>query len=233
MRKICLLLWVVLFGTLVLVACDNVCVHQYVLVESRNSTCVEKGYDLYQCSNCQTTKKEENESFGIHIYDTEYTCQDRKCITKNCGYIEKASSKHEYTKEYVCSGCKTPKACTLEIIGRDYSNDILNQARINAGALTGNFEIVVLDKESTIQNLQNYKTSSMDKEKIIGGLFVKFDVTGGINDAPFTIYYNFALQFSEEQKSDIEFSYEGSDETWKLEVVDGNKTILFEYSILQ
>ena len=73
----------------------------------------------------------------------------------------------------------------------------------------------------------------MDKEKIIGGLFVKFDVTGGTNDAPFTIYYNFALQFSEEQKSDIEFSYEGSDETCKLEVVEGKKTIVFEYSILQ
>ena len=43
---------------------------------------------------------------------------------------------------------------------------------------------------------------------------------------------NFGLQLSEEQTNDVAFTYSKSDETWYLEVVEGNKNILFEYSIV-
>ena len=66
----------------------------------------------------------------------------------------------------------------------------------------------------------------------VAGLFVKFDVTYGGADVLFTIYYNFGLQFSEEQSENVELTYDGI-ETWSLDVVENNKTILFEYSIVK
>jgi hypothetical protein len=68
------------------------------------------------------------------------------------------------------------------------------------------------------------------ENKIVAGLFVKFDVANGTDDVLFTIYYNFGLQFSEEQASNISVTYDGS-EYWYLEVVKENKTIVFEYSV--
>ncbi len=100
-----------------------------------------------------------------------------------------------------------------------------------AGSMTGNFEVVVLGKEETLANIENYTFDNrLDKTKIIAGLFVKFDVIMDGENIAFTIYYNFGLQFSEEQKEDIGVTYDGS-EIWYLEVVNGNQTILFEYSI--
>lgn len=45
-------------------------------------------------------------------------------------------------------------------------------------------------------------------------------------------YYNFGLQFCQEQENGIEFAYEGSSEKWLLEVAEDNKTILFEIRLL-
>lgn len=213
--------------------CLNLCQHEYSLVDSKAPTCVEKGYDLYQCGKCQDVNKEEKEGFGAHVYDKENTCVDRACVTKGCTHVEKASTEHEYTQEYVCADCGEAKTCTLEILGQDFSEGLLEQARINAGEMTGNFEIVVLNAEKTLENIQPYVFSAdLDKEKIVGGLFVKFDVTNGGTETLFTIYYNFGLQFSEEMTADVAVSFDGSFEAWKLEVVEGNKTIVFEYSIV-
>jgi hypothetical protein len=191
---------------------------------------VEKGYGLYECQKCKQIKKEDKPNFAPHEYSDDYTCHDRECLIDGCDHVETSTTEHSFTKEYVCEFCKTAKPCTLEIIGQDFSQQILAQARINAGSMTGDFEIVVLDAESTKQNIQNYTTSAFDEDKITKGLFVKFDVTNGGEITLFTIYYNFGLQFSEEQTSDVSFTYDGT-ETWFLEVVEGNKTILFEYSI--
>ena len=153
-----------------------------------------------------------------------------------CPYIDptllgKKCTEHTYTREYVCSSCGESAECTLEIIGRDFSDAILKQARKNAGTMTGDFEIVTLGAEETVANLQHYTMSeAADYSKIVAGLFVKFDVK--ISDAEgFTIYYNFGLQFSEELTADIGVTYDAS-EVWVLEVVEGNKTIAFEYSVL-
>lgn len=138
---------------------------------------------------------------------------------------------HDYTQEYICRLCQTPKDCSLEILGEDFSKELLNQAYLMAGDMTGNYEVVVLGKEETLANIENYTFDNrLDKTKIIAGLFVKFDVIMDGENVAFTIYYNFGLQFSEEQNEDIGVTYDGS-EIWYLEVVDGNKTILFEYSI--
>ena len=120
----------------------------------------------------------------------------------------------------------------MEILGRDFSTQILEQARKNAGDLVGKAEIVVLNAQDTILHIQNYIFSpQIDTSKITGGLFVKFDVNLNGEETIFTVYYNFALQFSEEQTNDIEVSLDQGNESWYLEVVEGNKTILFEYSI--
>ena len=100
-----------------------------------------------------------------------------------------------------------------------------------AGYMTGNFEVVVLDKQETCDNIQIYIFDSIETDKIVEGLFVKFEVTNGTKDVLFTIYYNFGLQFSEEQTSNIRVTYDES-EYWDLEVVEENKTIVFEYSII-
>ena len=120
---------------------------------------------------------------------------------------------------------------TLSTLAQKYSEDMITQATINAGFMTGNFEVVVLNAEETLLNIENYIfPEGFDKTKIVAGLFVKFDVTN--MGEPFTIYYNFGLQFSEEQTSNVELTYDGI-ETWSLDVVENNKTILFEYSIVK
>ena len=140
--------------------------------------------------------------------------------------------RHDYNAEYVCSKCGEKKECTLEIIGQDYADEMMKIAKVKAGDLTGNFEIVVLGKEDTVENLKNYIiTPTVDTEDITGGLFVKLDVTMGGKDVLFTVYYNFALQFGKKQAEPLTFTYEGSEETWTLDVIKGNKTILFESAI--
>ena len=234
MRKNLLLVVFILliFSCLCFVACDNVCEeHDYKLISSEDSTCAEKGYDLYQCTDCKEFKREEKQLNEEHTYDTNATCAERECVVLGCNHKEEATTEHDYTKKYVCSACGDKKDCSLTIIGNDYKEELLNQARLMAGSMTGNFEVVVLGKEETLANIENYTFDNrLDKTKIIAGLFVKFDVIMDGENIAFTIYYNFGLQFSEEQKEDIGVTYDGS-EIWYLEVVNGNQTILFEYSI--
>lgn len=232
-RSLSFMLFIVLiFSCFSFVACARVCKeHNYELIESEESTCVEKGYDLYQCTNCKEIKREEKQLKLEHAYDTNATCVDRECVVVGCKHKEEAKAEHDYTKKYVCSVCGYKKDCSLEIIGNDYKEELLNRARLMAGSMTGNCEVVVLGKEETLLNIENYTFATMmDKTKIVGGLFVKFDVILYGENIEFTIYYNFGLQFSEEQKEDIGVTYDGS-EIWYLEVVDGNETILFDYSI--
>ena len=120
---------------------------------------------------------------------------------------------------------------TLESLGEKYNNQLIAQAKLMAGYMTGNFEVVVLDKQETCDNIQIYIFDSIETDKIVEGLFVKFEVTNGTKDVLFTIYYNFGLQFSEEQTSNIRVTHDNS-EYWDLEVVEENKTIVFEYSII-
>jgi hypothetical protein len=223
---------VLIFSCFSFVACEKECKeHNYELIVSEESTCVEKGYDVYQCVNCKEIKKEDKQLKVEHIFDTNATCVDRECVVVGCNHTEEATTEHDYTKKYICSECGVEKPCSLEIIGNDYKEELLNQARLMAGSMTGNYEVVVLGKEETLSNIENYTFAPMmDKTKIVGGLFVKFDVIMDGENIAFTIYYNFGLQFSEEQNEDIGVTYDGS-EIWYLEVVDGNKTILFEYSI--
>ena len=210
------------------------CQHEVEIVDSKASTCMQKGYDLYKCKKCEESYTVEKDAYGAHVYaEDTFSCQARACIIESCAYIEAPTTQHTYTQEYICSACMSAKECTLKTLGNDFSAQILEQARKNAGELIGNFEIVILDAENTILNLQNYIINpKINDSEITGGLFVKFDVTYGTPETLFTVYYNFGLQFSEEQTDDLAFTYDGSDEIWYLEVVEGNKTILFEYSIL-
>jgi hypothetical protein len=209
------------------------CQHDYEQIDIKESTCVDKGYDLYQCKECGDLNLEEKEIKAEHSFDTNFNCKDRACNVEGCDYVATATGTHNYSNEYVCRSCGDKNRCTLEILGEDFSEALMRQATLNAGTMTGNFEIVVLGREQTLQNIDMYIFSpNMDKDKVVSGLFVKFDVTYGGDDVLFTIYYNFGLQFSEEVPSDVAVSYEGSGEIWFLETVEGNKTILFEYSII-
>lgn len=230
MKKFVLLSFIVLWCSS-LSSCDDICEHKYELIDSNPSTCIESGYELYKCADCAETMVKET-SYADHIYADNYACHDRKCETVGCTSVEKATTEHRYDKEYVCENCNENALCTLQLIGEDFSESLLKQAALNSGTLIGDYEIVVLDAEATINNIENYIfLDEFDKDKIVAGLFVKFDVTFGGENTLFTIYYNFGLQFSEEQSKDISVTYEGSAEVWELEVVEGNKTILFEYSI--
>ena len=212
-------------------ACNKVCEeHSYELIESKNSTCIEKGYDLYRCTTCQVTKQEEKQ-LSAHTYDTNESCVARECVAPGCTHIEAATAEHDYAENYVCRVCGDKKDCSLSILGEDFEEALLAQAQLMAGGMTGNYDVVVLGKEETLANIENYTFGDgMDKTKIVAGLFVKFDVTFGGADVAFTIYYNFGLQFSEEMTEDISVTYDGT-EIWYLEVVDADPTILFEYSI--
>lgn len=167
-----------------------------------------------------------------HVYLDNYTCHDRKCQIEKCNHLEVATTEHISTKEYICENCKESLPCTLDIIAQDFGTEILEQAKINAGDMDGNFEIVVLDAQNTYENLQFYLTNpAIDSEKLVAGLFVKFEaILNG--EILYTAYYNFGLQFIDEQSTDITFTFSGSTEIWLLEVVEGNRTILFEYSIV-
>lgn len=122
---------------------------------------------------------------------------------------------------------------TLEDLGEEYEDEILEHAETLAGDLEGTFEIVVLGKNKTKNQLENYIISeNIDMGDIVSGLFVKFEVEDDNGEIITTIYYNYGLEFKDEQTKDVGFSFEGSDEVWLLEVVEKNKKLLFEYSIL-
>jgi hypothetical protein len=98
--------------------------------------------------------------------------------------------------------------------------------------MIGEFEVVVLEAQTTKENIQMYRFDSIEIDKIVAGLFVKVEITCGTEYVLDTIYYNFGLQFSEDQDSDISVTHDGS-EYWELEVVEENKTVVFEYSIVK
>ena len=204
-----------------LIACDDTCKHRDADDDSLCDKCEENYTDGIDVD----TKK------CMHQYASLATCVDRACTTNGCEHIEVATTEHEYTKEYVCKNCKAAKSCTLEVMGEDFHDEIMAQARKNAGILTGDFEVVVLGKEETMLHLQKYIISeNFDETKLVGGLFVKFNIDF-FGEPYTTVYYNFGLQFSDEQLSDVTFTHPDVEEEWLLEVVEGNKTILFEYSI--
>ena len=152
------------------------------------------------------------------------------CCSRSLGCI----GGHSYNKEYVCTNCGDVAECTLETIAQDFADDILRQAEVNAGQMVGDFEIVILEREDTLRYIENYIfVEHLDKGKIVRGLFVKFDVTYGGEYVLLSAYYNFGLEFSEEVTDDIAVSYMGGDEIWMLEVVEGNKKIVFEYSVTE
>lgn len=187
-----------------LCSCEKMCWHSYSLISSEQPTCAKSGYELYQCTLCQETKKDEIPATG----------------------------QHSYTNKYVCAICSTPKECTLEVIKNDFSQEMLAQARQNARDMDGNFQLVILEREETLANLQNYVISSeFDSEKLVRGLFVKLEVTNF--GAPFTVYYNFGLEFNAPQEAPIAFTVDGWGEAWVLETVSGNRNIVFEYSIVE
>jgi hypothetical protein len=203
MKKLIFLIVIVILSAFAF-GCDGMCTHDYKVIDTKASTCNQLGYTLSECTKCKNIKKED---------ETEY-------------------ASHSYNKEYACSVCGTATDCSLEILAEEYGANMLELGQLYAGTMTGEFEVVILNAEDTYLNIQNYITNpTIDPDKITAGLFVKFDVKNGGTDILFTIYYNFGLQFSEELSQDIAFSYIGSDEIWYLEVVEGNKTIAFEYSI--
>ena len=145
--------------------------------------------------------------------------------------------RHEFSREYVCTKCGEATTCTLDILGQEYKEEILALAQKNAGEVgegaTQNFEIVVLDKEKTIENLQFYTMNPVvDNSLVEKGLFVKYDLMVG-QQTVFTAYYNFGLEFNRELAEDISVTTEGTSESWFLEVVEGNKKIAFEYSVAE
>lgn len=132
----------------------------------------------------------------------------------------------------LCVLCSTAcsSAPTLNSLGVIYKNQLITQAQINAGTQDGLFQVVVLDAEKTKENIQNYIfTPGIEEDDIVAGLFVEYVVLDLEDNPLYTIYYNFGLQFNKAQSSSVEVSYIGWWDTWTLEVVTGNPTILFEY----
>lgn len=122
---------------------------------------------------------------------------------------------------------------TIEDLGREYEDEILSHAKLLAGDLRCTLEIVVLSKNETLVQLQNYVISeNIDLENVVSGLFVKVNVQDDAGEILTTFYYNYGLEFEVEQTKDVGFSFKGSDEVWLLEVVEKNNKLLFEYSIL-
>ena len=67
-------------------------------------TCIEKGYDIYTCSECGETKKEEDSYFGLHQVD-EYTV------------VKKATRKERGSKKGICSLCGQEVTTAIDRIG--------------------------------------------------------------------------------------------------------------------
>ena len=77
----------------------SVCDHDFVLSDSRAPSCVQKGYDLYECTKCNTTE-ERNEVFpnghkmgGWSIY-REATCKKAGYLMRKC----RVCGEYEYKK---------------------------------------------------------------------------------------------------------------------------------------
>ena len=122
---------------------------------------------------------------------------------------------------------------TLENLREEYRSDMLAHARSLTDAKSGEFEVVILEKEQTVEKLQAYTFSrNLDVDEITRGLFVKFSLIDS-EGLLHTSYYNYGLEFNKKQKKDIRFSLDGNEETWRLEVVKENNHLLFEYSIVE
>ncbi len=216
-RLICFMSIFIMALSYMLAACDNQnknCNHA-----GGNATCTQQAI----CEIC-------NQPYGElapHTYADQYTCHDRKCINKDCFHIEYATTEHTLEK-YACIYCKTSIGCSLEILQRDYETLIVEKVK-NFGYGEANYSVVILNQDETLKNLENYYFSEqLDKTKITRGLFVKVEPFNGK-----TMYYNFGLELSVEQKEDILVSTGKPEDLWfdewYLEVVDGNKKLLFEF----
>lgn len=65
-------------------------------------------------------------------------------------------------------------------MGKEYEDELILQAKINAGTEDGVFKVVVLGADETIENIQNYNFSpSINQDEIIKGLFVEYGVLDG------------------------------------------------------
>lgn len=231
MRKflamVCSIIMCMSFGACALMPCA----HEYDLISSVESTCVTKGFDLYQCSKCRELMKEDKALSAEHVYDTTHACETKTCVIVGCSHKEEATIEHDYNLEYVCNVCDTGKKCTLEMLANDFADAMLAQAKLVTGLPDGNMEVVILDRDATIVNLQNYIISpNLDWDTVQRGIFVKVD--GNFGDVAVTYYYNFGLELTAIQETDVAFTFTGSPEIWFLEVVEGNERLLFEYSIL-
>ena len=229
---------VLIFSCFSFVACGKTCEeHSYELIASKESTCVEKGYDLYQCVNCKEIKKEDKQLSVEHTYNTNATCVNRECIVVGCTHTEVATTEHEYSMKYICLGCNQSKQCTLEIIGQEYAEEMINQVSEWGFSTFGTLEIIILDANETIEKVKNEQNicfaytdkKVFDENKIAKGLFVKLNSKETLGN---DLYFNFGFEFVEEQTSDIIVFAKNTEEIWFLEVVDGCKTIVFEFSIL-
>lgn len=130
--------------------------------------------------------------------------------------------------------CSCIKPKTLDGLGKKYEEELITQAKINAGTSDGMFDVVVLNAEETRLHISNYYFSpDIDESDIVAGLFVRH---GNVNSSGYVTkitYYNFGLQFNSEQTSSVDVQYYGWWDTWTLDVWEENPTILFEYSIVK
>ena len=190
------------------------------------ATCLEQAI----CEVCG----EHYGTLAPHTYADEYTCYDRACLQEGCTHVEYAAGEHVVEK-YACKICGEKFGCTLEILQQDYAEEMLAQAKRNADESSGAFKIVILDKEETLNNIALYQfPEDFKKDSVLRGLFVRYDMFSPENgEILFTVYYNFGLEFFEEQNADVPVSAPGTSDTWYLEVVKGNPKLLFEFSIAQ
>lgn len=114
--------------------------HDYKLVESKDPTCIDKGYKKYQCTRCNDEKQEEIEVLGhdiIHYEKEDATCEheghEEYDICSRCGYhteiITIPQTDHEFEETvveatvnstgYVLKKCKH---CEEEIM--EYKNPL-------------------------------------------------------------------------------------------------------------
>ena len=64
-------------------------------VTVREPSCTEKGVKTRECDNCGDTETADLPAKG-HTYADEFTCHDRICTVEDCGYIERATTAHNF-----------------------------------------------------------------------------------------------------------------------------------------
>lgn len=95
MKKI-YIYFTILFSLCLLASCGEIetCVHEYELVESKESTCSEKGYTLEKCSLCDKIKKTDKKLLEHNIIEEVIapSCTEKGYTLKsctNCNYEKK------------------------------------------------------------------------------------------------------------------------------------------------